>query len=108
MRMGEAPTATRVQPQSRGSIREGVCLGILLHLGIQSLYAFCLVRALGLDIGSAAHVLMMIGGASQLPYMVPAIVDAQLMRQRSLTARGIGIVALAVMCLSIWCLVFSA
>lgn len=105
--MDEASAATRVQPQSRGSVREGICLGVLLHLGIQFLYAFGIVRALGLDIGSAAHLLLMLGGASQLPYMIPAIIDAQLMRQRSLTARGIGVVALAVMCLSIWSLVFA-
>jgi len=93
---------------SRGSIREGVCLGLLLHVGIQCLYAFAIMRGLGMDASETFTLLLMIGGATQLPYMVPAIVDAQLMRERPLTARGIAVVSLAAMCLSLWSVAFAS
>jgi hypothetical protein len=105
--MGEGVEEDMQEGVNRGSIREGLVLGLLLHLGIQCLYAFGLMRILGIGIEETLLLLMMIGGATQLPYMVPALVDAQLMRQRPLTARGIAIVCLGAMCLSLWSLAFA-
>lgn len=93
-------------PPERGSIREGVCLGLLLHVGIQAFYVFAFVRRLHMEPADAVHLLMMLGGVTQLPYMVPALVDARVMRRRDLTARGLGVVVLGVMCLSLWTLAF--
>jgi hypothetical protein len=93
-------------PPERGSVREGICLGLLMHLGIQAFYAFAFVRRLHMEPADAIHLLMMLGGVTQLPYMVPAIVDARVMRRRDLTARGLSVVALGVMCLSLWALLF--
>ena len=88
----------------RGSLREGLCLGVLLHLGIQAFYAFTFVRALGLEPAAAFELLLLLGGVTQLPYMVPAIVDARILRKRDLTARGLALVAMIVMGVSLWCL----
>ena len=90
--------------RSRGSLREGLCLGLLLHLGIQALYAFAFVRALNLEPSAALALLLTLGGVTQLPYMVPAIVDAKILRKRDLTARGLGLVAMIVLGISLWCL----
>jgi hypothetical protein len=62
------------------------------------------VRVLQLEPAAAFELLLLLGGITQLPYMVPAIVDAKTLRQRDLTARGLGLVAMAVMGVSLWCL----
>ena len=92
------------ESDTRGSVREGLCLGLLLHVGIQAFYAFAFVRGLRLEPVAALQMLIVLGGVTQLPYMVPAIVDAKIMRRRDLTARGLGLVLMLVMGTSLWSL----
>jgi hypothetical protein len=79
---------------SQGSVREGVALGAVMHLLGQSSLVLFFTVALGGRVEPALFFAATVIGASQLPYMIPAIVDAGVLRGRARTARGLAIVLL--------------
>lgn len=83
-----------------GSIREGVVLGIMMHLLGQSVLVVFFTALLG-RVEPALLLAATLIGATQLPYMAPALVDAAALKGRRRTARGIGTVVLATVCLNL-------
>ncbi len=81
----------------RGSIREGIVLGLLLHIGVQTFLVFTLVWSMGLSGRAALLMSASYVGVSQLAYMIPAIVDASVLHTRRLTARGLLMVTMGTM-----------
>lgn len=72
-------------------------LGALLHIGVQTFFVLVLIAVAGLDPLRALAIVASYVGVTQLTYMVPAIVDASVLRSRRLTARGLLMIAMATM-----------